>query len=240
MTKWTGRLKQLSTGRLRDLVSSQQSAEEESLDLADGDVNDDGLDSEGWEYINRIREKLSGLVEDLTQGRINRAQFEELYAHYQKERKSVEKLMALRPSSDAWRMAVTEGESIMIRRRLAARVLGYAVYTNKDLAALRVYGEFDSLKEKWVSPLLDRVRSVASKPFVVGTFNTGSKDAACLCAVPGEFTTLIVLFTMEPARVQLQLLEDLHRHFEQANYRALARSLYKVSDLVFPYAAAFE
>jgi hypothetical protein len=225
MTKWTGRLKQLSTGRLRDLVSSQQSAEEESLDLADGDVNDDGLDSEGWEYINRIREKLSGLVEDLTQGRINRAQFEELYAHYQKERKSVEKLMALRPSSDAWRMAVTEGESIMIRRRLAARVLGYAVYTNKD---------------KWVSPLLDRVRSVASKPFVVGTFNTGSKDAACLCAVPGEFTTLIVLFTMEPARVQLQLLEDLHRHFEQANYRALARSLYKVSDLVFPYAAAFE
>jgi hypothetical protein len=35
-------------------------------------------------------------------------------------------------------------------------------------------------------------------------------------------------------------LEDLHRHFEQANDRILARPQYKASDLVFPYAAAFE
>jgi hypothetical protein len=35
--------------------------------------------------------------------------------------------------------------------------------------------------------------------------------------VPGEHTTLIVLFSIEPARLQLELLEQLHRHFERAN-----------------------
>jgi hypothetical protein len=227
MTKWTGRLRRLA---------SKQEAEKRSPE----DVSSDDTYSEGQQYIDRVRDKMSRLVEDFAQGRVNRAQFEELYAHYQKERAAIEKIITHRPDTDAWRMAVTEGESIMIRRRLATRVLGYAVYTNKDQATLRVYGEFNSLKEKWISPLLDKVQGVASAPFVASSFDTGSEGAACLCAVPGEFTTLTVLFTKEPARIQLQLLEDLHRHFERANYRLLARSLDKADDLVFPYAAAFE
>jgi hypothetical protein len=183
------------------------------------------------------------LVEDFANGRLNRAQFDELYAHYQNERKAVEQLITARPGSDAWRMAVREGQSINIRRRLAARVVGYAVYSNHDEMPLRVYGEFASLNEKWVSPLLSRVKS--SQLFVVDRFDTGSEEPSCLCAVSGQFTTLLVLFTVEPARVQLQSLEDLHGHFEQANYRILLRSTQakthaSVADLVFPYAAAFE
>jgi hypothetical protein len=142
-------------------------------------------------------------------------------------------------------MAVTEGQSLNIRRRLAARVLGYAVYTNKEEHPLREYGEFTSLQEKWISPLLARVHSESEQLFVVGSFTTGGEESICLCAVPGQFTTLLVLFTHEPARVQLQALEDLHCHFEQANSRLLSRSqqsgvVVNSEELVFPYAAAFE
>jgi hypothetical protein len=171
---------------------------------------------------------------------VNRAQFEELYAHYQSERSAVERLMTSQPSGDAWRMAVTEGQSINIRRRLAARVLGYAVFTNADETPLRVYGEFATLDDKWVSPLLTKVQT--NNLFVVGSFDTGSDEATSLCAVSGQFSTLLVLFSTEPARIQLQSLEDLHCHFEQANYRFLSRkdAQVRINDLVFPYAAAFE
>jgi hypothetical protein len=238
MKKWTG--------LLRQLMSSQQAKPlDASQDEKVGDTGNDA-DKEGWQYINHVRGKLDKLVEDFAKGRVNQAQFEELYSHYQEERKVIERLMTSRPSSDAWRLAVTEGQSVNIRRRLAARVLGYAVYDNYDEMPLRVYGEFASLNEKWVAPLLEKVRS--NKLFTVGSFGTGSEGASCLCAVSGQFTTLLVLFTTEPARIQLQSLEDLHSHFEQANHRALSRYnpsqnkplQVQVEDLVFPYAAVFE
>ena len=168
---------------------------------------------------------------------------EELYSHYQNERNAVERLMTSEPTSDAWRMAVTEGQSINIRRRLAARVLGYAVFMNEDETPLRVYGEFSSLDDKWISPLLARVQN--KELFAASSFETGNDATGSLCAVSGRFATLLVLFSTEPARVQTQSLEDLHTHFEQANDRVLSRwanpdLTLSVSDLVFPYAAAFE
>jgi len=238
MKKWTGRLRQLTGGQQQEQQEQLPTAPSPHVDRADEP------DNEGWQYINHVRTKLDKLVEDFAKGRVNRAQFEELYAHYQDERKIVERLMTSRPSSDAWRLVVTEGQSVNIRRRLAARVLGYAVYANQDETPLRVYGEFSSLDEKWISPLLGRVRS--DKLFTVGSFDTGSEGASCLCAVSGQFTILLVLFTNEPARVQLQSLEDLHSHFERANSRILSRYAQpqnkptQTEDLVFPYAAVFE
>lgn len=231
MTKWTG--------RLRKLVTVQK---DESLETPQGEQNA-GVDDEGWKYLNRVRAKLDKLVEDFAKGRVNRGQFEELYSHYQNERNAVERLMTSGPTSDAWRMAVTEGQSINIRRRLAARVLGYAVFVSEDETPLRVYGEFASLDDKWVSPLLARVQN--NELFAAGSFETGTDGAGSLCAVSGRFTTLVVLFSTEPARVQMQSLEDLHTHFEQANHRVLSRwakpdATFSVADLVFPYAAAFE
>jgi len=229
MAKWTGRLRLLVGGQKIESLGEPVQGTNATLE------------DEGWKYLNRVREKLDKLVEDFANGRVNRGQFEELYAHYQNERSAVERLMTSGPSSDAWRMAVTEGQSINIRRRLAARVLGYAVFSSHDETPLRVYGEFASLDKRWVAPLLAKVQN--NKLFVVGSFETGNDEANCLCTVSGQFTTLLVLFTTEPARVQLQSLEDLHCHFEQANHRVLSRSQaqnVRIGDLVFPYAAAFE
>jgi hypothetical protein len=232
MAKWTGRLRQIISDQEED-QSAQQS---HSLD----DQDAKNAEAEGLRYLQRVRDKLSRLVDDFAVGRVNRAQFEELYSHYQKERKAIETLLTSRPSSNAWRMAVTEGHSRIIRRRLAARVLGYAVYANHDETALRVHGEFASLDRKWVSPLLSRINRASIKLYSVGSFETGGKEATFLCAVVGEFATLLVLFTTEPARVQIESLEDLHTHFERANYGCLSRGQYGIDDLVFPYAAAFE
>lgn len=238
MASWTDRLKKLIDGDKEIMAQNAPRRLRSQSEV-------DGPNIEGWKYLDRVRGKLDKLVEDFASGRVNRAQFEELYAHYHKERKAVERLITSRPASDAWRLAVTEGQSINIRRRFAARVLGYAVYDNQTEKPLRVYGEFATLHEKWVSPLLARVRTESSRLFVVGSFKAEGEEATCLCAVPGQFTTILVLFNTEPARIQIQSLEDLHYHFEQANYRILSRNCqqaiaFKAGDLVFPYAAAFE
>jgi len=226
MTKWTGRLRQLGKGESDD-----------SSDSSHTDTQDDAS-HEGSAYLERVREKLHTLVKDYARGWVNQSQFEELYTHYQKERDAIARLITSQPSSDAWRLAVTEGHSVNIRRRLAARVLGYAVFTNREQKPLRLFGEFTSLDERWIGPLLARVREQVRQTFVTSSFETKTRDAASLCAVLGQFTTLFVLFTTDPARVQIQLLEDLHSHFEQANGRLLSKE--KWDGLVFPYAAAFE
>jgi hypothetical protein len=58
--------------------------------------------------------------------------------------------------------------------------------------------------------------------------------------VPGRYSTLVVLFSVEPARTQLNMLNDLQGHFESANERLLVQGVQDASQLVFPHAAVFE
>ena len=62
--------------------------------------------------------------------------------------------------------------------------------------------------------------------------NDASKE--CLSGLVG-LTTLLAVFTGEPARKQLQFLEQLHGHFEQANRRHLAQSPVESAALIFPH-----
>jgi hypothetical protein len=61
-----------------------------------------------------------------------------------------------------------------------------------------------------------------------------------LCFVPGRYTTLIVLFSAEPATLQLQMIEDLHRDFELVNDPALSSDDVSQRALTFTHLWAFE
>ncbi len=211
----------------------------------DGQTHDLSLDrtpiAEAQVYLKRVRHKMEKLVQDFVQGQVNRLQFEELYAHYQEERNTIQNLITSHPQSGAWRMAVTEGESLMIRRRNAARALNYAVYNNTSREAIRLYGELSPYNRAKILSVLNGVSESNVEPGKAEAICLGiGEEGEWLCYVNGEYSTLIVFFNREPARVQLELLEDLHAHFEQANGRILSRPRYNISDLVFPYAAAFE
>jgi hypothetical protein len=83
--------------------------------------------------------------------------------------------------------------------------------------------------------MLAAYRSAAKEAFGAGTRSTAMEDGRWLCFVPGEFTTLLAVFSAEPAAKQLQFLGQLHEHFEQANQRHLAQSPVDGSDLIFPH-----
>jgi hypothetical protein len=189
---------------------------------------------EALTYLAKVRAKVSKLAEDFNVGSINRAQFRNLYAHYQREIQSIERMVEVAPASDQWKGAMTEGQSMIIRRQHIARAQGYAIYANDSGMPVSTLGRFE-LDPALLVPMLSSYRAAAREVFGAGTRSTEIEDGRWLCYVPGEFTTMLAVFGAEPARKQLQFLEGLHRDFEQANRRHLANSPLDSSSLLFPH-----
>lgn len=192
-------------------------------------------------YLEEVRQKMERLAGDFAAGRVNTTQFQELYAHYQQERRAIEEILQEAPEAAAWRATVAqeEGESIIIRRRHAARILGYAIYLNVSNVLLRSVGEYD-IDERVVTSMLDSFRTSAPVDIEKQMRSIEIENARWVRFVPGQHTTLAVLFSNEPARAQLDMLRDLQTHFEQANQRLFARGVTDPSQFVFPHAAVFE
>jgi hypothetical protein len=185
-------------------------------------------------YLARVRAKLFDLAESFNAGTTNRAQFQNLYVHYQREIRSIEAMIEHAPGSGNWRGAVTEGESVMIRRKHIARAQGYAIYENDSGMPLGTLGRFD-LDPALLVPMLSAFRSATREIFGAGMRSTQTEGGRWVCFVPGKFTTMLAVFNTEPAGRQLEFLDDLHHLFEQANLRLLANRPFDPSTLLFPH-----
>jgi len=182
-----------------------------------------------------VQRKINWLAEEFASGTINRTQFNQLFAHYQNEKRTIETWLETAPYSDDWKRAATEGKSVIIRRQHMATVLGYAVYENDSGMPLETIGRFE-LDPALAVPMLSSYRSATREIFGAGLQSTQIEGGRWLCFVQGEFTTLMALFSTEPAAKQLQSLEELHRLFEQANRPYLQSSPINPQVLVFPHA----
>ena len=190
--------------------------------------------ADAFAYLDKVRDKLDKLAADFNEGTINRTQFRSLYAHYQRELQSVEHMIEQAPASDDWKDVMTEGQSLVIRRQHLARAEGYAIFENGSGMPVSTLGQFD-VDPALLVPMLSSYRAAAREMFGAGARSTGMEDGSWLCFVPGEWTTMLAVFTAEPAGKQLAFLDQLHRHFEQANQRWLSNSPIDPDDLLFPH-----
>lgn len=230
-----------SLSSLRRFFEQKKEDRPPELDPAPERSADDVAIEKARAYLEEVRQKMERLAEDFAAGRVNTTQFQELYAHYQQERKAIEEILEEAPEAAAWRAAVAqeEGESVIIRRRHAARILGYAIYLNTNDTLLRSVGEYN-LDERMVTSMLDSFRTSAEESLQRQMRSIEIDDAQWVRFVPGQYTTLAVVFSNEPARAQLDMLRDLQAHFERANRHLLNRGVTDVSQFVFPHAAVFE
>lgn len=186
------------------------------------------------EYLDRVQAKITRLAEEFAAGSINRAQFNELFEHYQRERRTIESWLDSSGERDDWRKAASEGKSVIIRRRYTAGVLGYAIYENDSGMPLSTIGKFE-IDPALAVPMLSSFRSATAEIFGGGVRSTQIEGGRWLCFVPGEMTTLMALFTTEPATQQVKLLEELHSLFERANRPLLQAQPVNPDILVFPH-----
>ncbi len=187
--------------------------------------------AEAQQYIEKVQGKIDKLIEDFAEGNINQEQFKQLYAHYQREIRSVEGLLEM---SDAdWQDAATEGQSYVIRRQHAPRARGYAIYDNESGMPISTLGKFEVDPALFV-PMLSSYRAATEEILGGGVKATAVEGGRWLCFVPGELTTMMALFKAEPAPKQLDFLAQLHGHFEKANRAQLVNPPVDAATLVFP------
>jgi len=185
-------------------------------------------------YLAKVQIKLVKLAQDFNNGTINRSQFQNLYVHYQREIRNITGLIELAPASPGWAGAMTEGQSLLIRRRHLARAQGYAIYENESGMPISTLGEFE-FDPALLVPMLSSYRAATKEIFGAGMRSTAIEGGRWLCFVPGEFTTMLAVFSTEPADKQLEFLDELHRLFEQANHRRLANPPLDGAKLLFPH-----
>jgi hypothetical protein len=185
-------------------------------------------------YLARIHEKIDSLADSFSTGNVNRTQFQELYSHYQRELQTVEAALALDPDSDDWKNAVTEGQSILIRHRNRAAVIGFSIYDNNSGMPVRSLGQFKIDPALFV-PMLSSYQTAAAEIFGGGIRSTQIEGGQWLCFVPGRLTTTLALFNHEPSSRQLKALEDLQVLFEKSNNSQLVASPINTDGLVCPH-----
>jgi hypothetical protein len=190
-------------------------------------------------FLDRLRTKTTRLVQDFSDGLISQRQFQAVYSHYQRQRAAIEKALIEMPGSGAWRAAAVEGHTSFLRQQHAAQVLSYAIYDTTSGLPLTHVGDF-IMDDALLVPMLSSFRSSTQELFGAGMKRIELEGGRYLCYVPGRYTTLIVIFSAEPAVMQLQTIEDLHRDFEMVNRLNLSRGKTGKLALTFTHLWAFD
>jgi hypothetical protein len=189
---------------------------------------------QGQDFIAHVHQKMSKLVQEFASGEINRTQFHRLYDRYQRQIMTVAQLIAESDPS-TWQDAIKETEDTMlIKKRLTAKAVGMSVYENKSGMPIETLGEF-AIDPELIVPMLSSYRSAAAEIFRAGMRSTEMENGQWLCFVPGTYTTLIALFSLEPSDNQLQMVERMHKDFEQANKTALEAGHIDPAQLAYPF-----
>ncbi len=183
--------------------------------------------------IDALQAKIHQLVDDFASGKINRAQFHELYDRYHYRMTRITQLANNLSDPDS-QMAQEAEDTFNLKKRLTARVLGVSVYSNQSGLPLETVGEF-AVDPALIVPMLSSYRAATREIFKAGLRSTVMENNQWLCFVPGNFTTLIALFSVEPATAQLSALEQMHRDFEDANKTALETGNADPALLAYPF-----
>lgn len=178
--------------------------------------------------IAQLRKKLRDLATEFANGEINREQFHTLYERYQ----SQINLAALAADELAARPMGSTDETIAIRRNLAGKALGLAVYHYRSGRFIETLGNFD-IPNADLRPILQDLaeRAAAGEPLEPQTHPYGEHY---LLFVAGKYTVSIMLFSHEPVVRQIATVQNMHADFEVANAAVLGRPRV-VGELAVPF-----
>ncbi len=191
---------------------------------------------QGQEFIAQVHQKMSRLVQEFADGKINRTQFHKLYDRYQRQIMTVAQMIA-EVSPAAWQDAIKDSEdTFLLKKRLTAKAVGMSVYLNNTGLPIETIGDF-AVAPELIEPMLRSYRAAAAEIFRAGIRSTELENGRWLCFVPGTFTTLIALFSLEPSTNQLEMVGRMHKDFEDANRAALEAGRVDPTQLAYPFYA---
>jgi hypothetical protein len=189
--------------------------------------------------LEKLRQKTARVAAEFASGKINRAQFLAIYAHYNEKRIIIERLLERNPDTQAWQSVARSGQTAFLRQHYASRVLSYAIYFHDSFQPLIVQGQ-PSLPEDITLKILTAIRLVRRTQRTLSAQRKQVDENHWAVFIPAEFTTAIAMFSLEPSTRQVLLVQDLHHDFERANRTLLLRDVRAAEHYVFPHRALFE
>lgn len=189
--------------------------------------------------LEKLRQKTAAVAAEFAAGRLNRAQFVAMYAHYNEKRVIIERLLARDPGTQAWQSVARSGHTGFLKEHYEARVLSYGVYDLVTSSLINSQG-VPLLPADMTSKILMAIRIVMRNHERLNAQRKRLENGQWAVFIPGKYTVGVVVFSIEPSVRQITLVDDLHRDFERANRHALERSVRNADELVFPYRALFE
>ncbi len=242
-----GNKRKLSTERIAHSTLPMKQNEEihvEQVDLSRLENNSSDLltdtheDSkretfEAQEYLIKLNGKITTLAERFAKGDLNRRQFESLHDHYRKEIDMIVRAMELPVDQQDWKKMVHEGQSILIRRANAARMVAFAIFSRNSLQMLLVKGDGTFFATDF-SPVLNEVMNSAEGRSERGYLlkNHNQRNYAFIF---GQRTLTSVMLSTEPSRRQLDTLMEMQAVFETANQHTLGLDVVPNHLLVVPF-----
>ena len=188
----------------------------------------------GQQFITEVYQKMSRIAEEFASGEINRSQFHRLYNRYQRQIMTVSQMIAESDPS-GWKDAISSDESTLhIRKKFESRAVGISIYNNNSGMPLETIGEF-SIDPELIVPMLSSYRAATAEIFQAGVRSTEMENGSWLCFMSGAYTTLIVLFSVEPSNNRITMLDRMHRDFEVANAEFLEQGFANSDELAYPF-----
>jgi len=191
------------------------------------------------EALIALRERMAQVAAAFAQGELNQAQFDAIYARYSEQRDITERLLTRNPESQTWQSVIRPGATRFLLEHFAAVPLSYAIYDQDSFDLITVTGKV-LLADSQVRTALRHLSVVRAERGNPGPAQRSLEDGRCVVFVPGDLTAAVVIFSLAPARAQIERVRDIHRDFERANGRALQRRDTAAGRLVFPHRALFE
>lgn len=185
--------------------------------------------------LEALKQKMSVVVNEFAEGKINRAQFNAIYGRYSEQRSIIERLIERNPTNNAWEHVAAPGHTSFLRSHFEARTLAFIIFRHNFPQPLMMGGK-QQINIERIAPVLKALWSMASRP-KNGLARKAFGDGQWLVLAMGEHALTIALFSLEPSTGQANLVRDLHADFERANRMALARSTTSLDRLVFPQRA---
>jgi hypothetical protein len=193
------------------------------------------------EAIEVLRQKMAAISEEYASGKINRAQFDAIYLRYQERRQITERMIERDPDTGAWRSVVEPGYTGFLRQYYEAKVESYAIYHIARRAQIVRTGHVQ-IPEEQMTPILNRLYEVweSQETHEMIPAYRVLQDKRWVFFIPGEYSLAVVIFSLEPATAQIEMVKDIHTDFERANVQMLRTANYDLKQMVFPHRALFE
>jgi hypothetical protein len=191
------------------------------------------------EALINLRQKMAQTAADFAKGKLNQAQFDAIYARYSEQRDITERLLMRDPESQAWQSVIQAGHTGFLIEHFESRVLAYAIYDQNTADLIASTGPF-RLKHQQIKAVIERLQAINNDRGNPGPAQRTLGDDRCVVFVPGERAVAVVIFSREPAAVQIKRIQDIHGDFERANEHALRKRQYGTGRLVYPHRALFE